>query len=230
MALSMKRLLMLAGVCSLAIMFAGEHQAQAGIATVGKITVSGTYKPVTPDPQYLYDFKISLNAPVPNPNGVGTNTFSFNDSITFNGLPGVTSGSLSSAPPTMGSPPTVAWAAAIDDLHTAPPDSSNITWTFLGSQTYSASTPAGPADGPPGPSIFLGEFQVLTTANLSAVPFPDGGTVTFSYTIDGVTTPGQFQIFAVPEPSSVILLAAGVGLLPVFWLRDRRRRQKQQPI
>ena len=100
----------------------------------------------------LYVFDVTLNAP-DNP---GTNTFTTNDFFKIENLPGITSGSLSSAPPTSpASPPfDVAWAPTIDDHNTPPPDTSDITWTFLGTHVYSASTPGGPA------TQFLGEFQV----------------------------------------------------------------------
>ena len=105
------------------------------------------------------------------------------------------------------------------------PFASNLTFEYAGSTPFTASTP-------PGTQAFLGQFEVISTYDfpIGVVPYPEGdNTITFTYTIDGNTQQGSgsFQISAIPEPSSVILLAAGVSALPMVWLRKRWRRAEQ---
>lgn len=228
----LKRLLMLAGLCSLAAMFVGEREALAG-STSGAITIKGGYKPGGGDPPYDYIFDVYLNAPsVTTP---GTNTFASGNSFTILGLPGVDSSSTHNEP---FNPPSVTWSAGASNtvLTPSPPASapyeSDFTWFFSGSNVYSATTPSG---GPLGPTIFLGQFTLLSTFSFpnGVVPFPSGTIISYTYTYNGDTQgTGQFPIISlsVPEPSSAILLASGAGLLPMFWLRERRRRQKRQAI
>jgi hypothetical protein len=229
MAPRMKRLLMLAGLCSLAAMFVGQREAQAGTST-GAITIKGGYKPGGGDPPYDYIFDVFLNAPAVNPAGSGTNTFASGNFFTIDGLPGVNSSSTHNEP---FNPPSVLWSGgAVNTVITpSPPASapyaSDFTWLFTGSTVYSTTT--GP-NGPVGPTIFLGEFTVESTFSFpnGVVPFPSGTVLSYTYTYNGDTAgSGTFPIISlsVPEPSSAILLAAGVGVLPMFWLRERRRRQ-----
>jgi hypothetical protein len=221
----MKSRWILGGLYFLTAMVVGASEAAAGTSA---ITITGGYKPGGGDPQYLYFFDVSLNAPIVS----GTNTFTTDDYFTVDGLPGVTSGSLTSAPPpSPANPPfDVAWAVSIDDLHTPGSDSSNVTWTFLGTHLYSASNPATPQS----PSTeFLGYFSVLSTFPFPADAPPFGGqtgTLSYQFSIDGRTGSGSgtFGISSVPEPSSALLLAFGSGCLPVVWLRKRRRRHQEQ--
>ena len=62
----MKRLLMLAAMCSLAAIFVEDRKAEAGA-----ITIKGGYKPGGGDPPYDYIFDVYLNGPT----SAGTNTF-----------------------------------------------------------------------------------------------------------------------------------------------------------
>ena len=230
MAPRMKRLLMLAGFCSLAAMFVGEGETLAA-SSAGAITIIGGYKPGGGDPPFDYIFDVFLNAP--GINTPGTNTFMAGDSFTVDGLPGVDSNSFHNEP---FNPPGVAWAGGA--LNTVPtpqppgsaPFASDFSWQLTGTTVYTASTPQG---GPVGSSVLLGVFTVESSYDFpnGVLPFPDGTLVNFTFTADGGGT-GQFPIMnlSVPEPSSAILLATGAGVLPMFWLRERRRRQKRQAI
>jgi hypothetical protein len=231
MAPRMKTWLMLAGLCWLTAMFVGEREAQAG--TVGAITITGGYKPGGGDPPYDYIFDVTLNAP--DLNTPGKNTFSSGNYFSIEGLPGVDNASTHNEP---FNPPSVQWAGGALNTVTTPdppasaPFASDFTWNFLGNTVYSATTPQG---GPVGASIPLGQFTVQSTYDFPAgvVPFPSGTVLSYTYTYNGETLgSGTFPIISlsVPEPTSAILLAAGAGVLPAFWLRERRRRQKQQAI
>ena len=221
----MKSCLILAGLCSLTTMLVGEREAQAG-STLAKnaITITGVYKPGTGEPPFDYIFQVFLNAPtVP-----GTNTFMKGDSFTVDGLPGVDTNSTQNAP---FNPPTVEWSGgALNMVVTASPPASapfesDFSWVFNGSNVYSVAE----GDSP----LFLGQFTVLSSFDFptGVVPLPNGTLLTYTFTADGGGT-GTFPIMnaSVPEPSSVILLAVGAGVLPMFWLRGRRRRQERQAI
>lgn len=221
----MKSTCFLAGLCSLGLMSVQTNEVEAATSA---ITITGGYKPGGGDPLYLYVFDVTLNAP----DSPGTNTFTTNDFFKIDGLPGITSGSLTSAPPTSpGSPPfDVAWVPTITDLNQSPPDASDVAWTFVGTHVYSASTPGGPA------TQFLGEFQVLSTYDFPAgtVPFPSGTEFTYTFSIDGRTGGGTstFPIIdlSVPEPSSALMLAVGTAGMLLVWLRQRQRpRQLHVP-
>jgi hypothetical protein len=217
----MKRWSMVAALCSLTAVIVLEREAHGG----GAITITGNYKPVTPDPLFLYTFTVTLNAP--DINDPGTNTFKAGDFFKIDRLPGVDASSLSSAPPTV--PPTVVWSSpAFTAAQPQPsaPYASDVAWFFAGTAEYMATTPPG---GPVGSSIVLGTFSVESAFDFppGVVPVPSGTELSYSFTVDGVSGSGMFPIFSVPEPSSVLLMAVGVGMLPTIWLRDRRRRQKQ---
>ena len=221
----MKLRWILAGLCSLVALIAGGRETQAGTSS---ITITGGYKPGGGDPPYLYIFDVYLNAPdVSTP---GTNTFQSGNSFTIDGLPGVNSSSLVNEPPTM--LPGVAWFAPAFSPGPPPPPpnsgvfSSDVTFTFGGSDVYSATTPPG---GPVGASVLLGQFTVLSTYDFTSPPYPPGFLVTYTFTANGGGS-GTFPIMdlSVPEPTSMALLGIGAGGLPLFWLRNRRRLPKQE--
>ena len=218
----------LTGLCSLAAMLAGADSAQAGTS----ITITGGYKPGGGDPPYDFIFDVYLNAPPLNT--PGTNTFQSGDYFTIDGLPGVSSTSFHNEP---FSPPGVQWVGGATNTVTTPqppapaPYASDFTWNFLGTTVYLAATPTS---GPVGSSILLGQFTVESSyTGFTTVPFPNGHEVSYTYTYDGgIPGSGTFPIIdlAVPEPTSVVLLAVGAGVLPMFWLRERRRRRRLQAL
>ncbi len=214
----MKSRWIVAGLCGLTAMLVGLRDAEAGSSS---ITITGGYMPGGGDPPYDYIFNVYLDAP----STPGTNTFKYADSFTIDGLPGVETGSTSNEPSDF---PTVVWAAQASDKVLTPggtaPYQSDFTWTFAGTTTYTATTPPG---GPMGASVWLGTFTVESVyANCTTTPFPPGAQVDFTYTLDGGTQTGSgsFQIMSIPEPSSLILLAVGAGVLPLIRLRKQSRR------
>ncbi len=206
----MKRTWILAGLCSLTTMFIGLRDVQAGSSS---ITITGGYKPGGGDPPYDYIFDVYLNAP----SSTGTNTFQNGDSFTIDVLPGLRSTTV----PSIVIP--LQWSLfSLTDV--TPPSSApyaaDVQFEYVGSTPYTVSTP-------PGGRVYLGQFEITSTYDFptGVVPYPSGTVLDYTYTIDGQTQQGggSFQIFSVPEPSSLILLAAGAGVLPLIWLRQRLR-------
>jgi hypothetical protein len=237
----MKSRWILAGLCGLTAMFVGLRDAQAVSTLTSSITITGGYMPGGGDPPFTYVFDVYLNAP--SVNSPGTNTWTSGDSFTIDALPGLNGGSSHTEPfvPPPASP-TVLWSGGASDTVTTPPPPppptyntpyyySDFSWVYSGTKDYSATTLVG---GPQGASVELGTFTVTSTYDFPAgvVPLPPNSPVNYTYQgppNSGVTF--TFQIQSAPEPSSVILLSiAAGGMLPMFWLARRRRRQMQQPI
>lgn len=216
MAPRMKSWLKLAALCSLAAMFVGEREAQAGA-----ISIKGKYMPGGGDPFYTYVFDVTLDAPT----GPGTNTLESGDSFTVKDIPGVTTGSGSTGPPGL-------WTFPVITPTQMSPPIADVQWIYAG-PNVSASNPATPQSPA---SVFLGEFTVTTTVNYptGVTPFPPTGTgvLTYTYSYDGQTQTGSGQVTvslqSVPEPSSALLLAAGTGVFPVLLLSKWRRRQREK--
>ncbi len=205
----MKYARILAGMGALTAMLSSGIEAYAGSSA---IVVTGGYKPGGGDPPYDYIFNVYLEPP-PNPPG-GSNFIASGDYFTITGLPGVTSGSLSSQP---FAPPWVPEPGKDGSM-----DSPNtMQWAFVGSTDILADASTGP--------IHLGQFVVETTASFATPPVTNGEIILYHFGYDGgaATGTGSFQIFAVPEPSSIILLVAGAGALPVFSIRKRRQRVRR---
>lgn len=229
----MKSRWMLAGLCSLTAMVVGTSEAQAG--STAAITITGGYQPGGPDPPYVYTFDAYLNAP--GINTPGTYTFEKNNSFTVEGLPGVTSISDHTQPSNW------SWKNTDYVPLQAPPGwptpyfKEDYTWTYNGSNVYNAYTPQG---GPVGQSVFLGQFSVTSFYDfpVGGMPFPNGTELKFVYTYEFTPlggTPmmengyGTFQIWSVPEPSSLALLTAGLGVLSMgVWLRKRSCHAAEQ--
>ena len=227
MTLRMKGSWILAGLGVLAMMVGDVREAQAGMTSA--IVVKGGYKTGGGDPFYDYVFQVFLEPPTT----PGSNSLITGDSFTVNSLPGVTSSSSSSV--TLPSPlpdgaTNYSWSSPtftptsnpyLSFPFTAPSYAADVQWTYTGSSTISTSTN----------EIYLGQFSVLSTYNFaeSQVPMSVGATVTYSFTFDGQAQSGSgsFPIASlpVPEPSSAILLLAGTGILPFYWLRERRRQR-----
>ncbi len=209
----MKSRSILAGLYVVTAMVVGVSEAEAAGTS---ITITGVYKPGGGDPPYDYIFNVYLNPPAV----AGTNTFQMGDSFSIEGLAGVDDTSLYHTP--------LQWSLFALTPAMPPasaPFASNLTFEYSGSTVYSASNPI------PGTSVFLGQFEVVSSYDFpnGVVPYPSGTTLSYTYTIGGVTTQGNgFQIFAVPEPSSALLFAVGSGILPVMWLLKRRRWHQEQ--
>ena len=173
------------------------------------IKVTGGYKPGTGDPPFDFIFQAFLEPP-PNPPG-GTNFIASGDFFTITGLTGVTSGSLTAQP---GNGPGTIWQPS--------PATDSVTWTFFGNQNIVATTNEIP----------LGQFTVETTESfpINNPPITAGTIIHYFFSYDGgtATGTGSFPLtnLSVPEPSSIVMLLAGVGALPVFLVRQRRRRQR----
>jgi hypothetical protein len=200
----------MAGVAVIGVMTAGGGgEARAG--TIG-ITINGGFKPVAGDPPYLYILDVYLDP------GFEVKA---NDLFTVFDLNGVTNGSLTHQPPPPGQSPAVAW---VPD-----PELDQTTWTFLGTSVIQNTNPVGSNI-----EVYLGQFEVLTTEDFppGTTPVPPNNPTTYTFQIsdlngDPVSGGGTFPMVdlgAVPEPSSIVLLALGVAALPAIAARRRHRR------
>jgi hypothetical protein len=201
MTLQMKSLRILAGTAALAVLMASGGEAHAK-----GITISSGTTQQTGDPMFSYIFEIDLLA------GSTLDTGGF---ITVYDIPFV--------PNPLTSQPNLSWGAATKLLGITPlgtpatdpddPNIFNVTWQWNGAPITNDSSS----------DLDLGTFTFGTTTEL---PSPPSVTLLFVGSLDGVnfSNQGLVAINVVPEPSSVVLLLAGVGTLPLFWLRERRRR------
>jgi hypothetical protein len=201
MTLQMKSLRILAGIAALAVLMASGGEAHAkGIA------ISSGRTQQTGDPMFNYIFDIDLLA------GSTLETGGF---ITVYDIPFV--------PNPLTSQPSLSWGAATQLLGITPkgtpttdpddPNIFNVTWQWNGAPIINNSSS----------DLDLGIFTFGSTIELSA---PPSVTLLFVGSLDGVnfSNQGLVAINVIPEPSSVVLLFAGVGTLPLFWLGERRRR------
>ena len=203
----------LVGIAALGIILAGGSEARAsGI----KITGGGIKK--FSDPFYFYIVELFLDPQF---------QFETGDSFTLHRLAGVEyPESTTGAPAGNPTDPSGPWAT---------------TFTNLGTETlpnFSPPTPVPAADltfinainvaANGGTSEkYLGQFEVLTGVSLPDLPvsyFVDVAWTANLHDLNGnaVTDSGTVVLTIIPEPTSVILLAAGLSL-PIFWHVLRRR-------
>ena len=192
---------LLAGLAVLGVMLAGGRTAQAA----GIILTSATVQQ-TGDPTYEYIFTAELEKGLTLFNG---------GFFTVYDLPGIPATALTSQP-------NISWGASIQLLGVTPPgvqppDSStiyNVTWQWNGSSPIAA---------PAGSNLPLGTFIIGSTVELPAPPEPTLYYVSFLN--DGKTPPtvDTIKVTAIiPEPTSVVLLFLGAGMIPLLSLRRRR--------
>ncbi len=184
-----------------AVVMASTSQAHAK----GGIGISSGMTQQTGDPMYNYLFEIDLFA------GSTLLTGGF---ITVYDIPDV--------PNPLTSQPNITWGAETLKTGKTPngamvfddPNIYNVTWQWNGAPIVNNSAS----------NLNLGTFTFGTTIELSS---PPSETLLYVGSLDGVnaSNQGSIMVNAVPEPSSVILLLAGIGMVPVLWLRQRRRRQ-----
>jgi hypothetical protein len=203
----------LVGIAMLGILVGSAGTAQAaGI----NINAGGIRK--VGDPFYLYVVEVTLDP-----------LFEFRsfDSFTLHNVAGLHfPGSLTGAP---SGDPTGPWATVFNNQPDGPiPNFSPPTIVPFADITW---INAGPDVTNPGPGEkFMGEFSVLTAISL---PFlPDDYSVTIDWTGkihdpngDPIDVSGQVTLgLIIPEPSSVALLAAGLGLPALCLVRRHRRK------
>ena len=202
---------LLGGAVATVALLLGGSPARAGITIVG-----GGIKPFG-DPFYFYIVKVYLDP-----------TFQFlnGDSFTLNTLAGVNSSGSTTGQPS-GSP-SGPWTPIIRNRGTGPiPNFSPPTIVPLADVTWRN---AGPdIFNPGGTGKSLGEFRVLTAISLPELP--KSYTVEVGWTAqlhdangDPFRDSGVVVLGMIPEPTSAILLAGGLGLPVLLWRRSRLRR------
>ncbi len=200
----------LVGLTTLGVVLASALEAQGS-----SIKITGQQMPGTGDPPYFYIFDVFLE----------TNSFiQSGDSFTINNLIGVTPAGFPMAgdPGSSSGTPNASWAtAAITVTSTTYPYTSSVTWTYAGTTPISA--PSNPVD--------LGQFFVETTVSFQSPPYLVGTLIGYSYNIGAQTVSGSGTFaMSVPEPSSLIMLVAGAGMVLVPICRHRsRKRQSRLP-
>jgi hypothetical protein len=191
----------LAGLAVLGVTLGGGSEAQAkGII----ITKGGTQH--NPDPSFNYFFDVELT-----PN----TTLQTGGFFTVYDLLGINMRSLTSQP-------NASWGESIQTIGITPsgvnpPDSPtlfNITWKWNGPAQMSGDS-----------ALSLGRFRA------GPLDFQPTNTVVYVGSLDGVTgsNQGTIKLSAVPEPSSLVLVLAGAGTLPLLlrWQKRRRAGTKQ---
>ncbi len=186
--------------------------AQAGIMVVG-----GGIKKFG-DPFYFYVVEVSLDP------GFQVELF---DNFTLHELGGVHDpGSATAAP---GGTPSGPWATSFTNQPSGPlPNFSPPTIVPFADLTFINAgfdvQNAGPGEVP------LGEFRVLTAVSLPELPPPYFVDIAWTANIhdlngNKVTDSGTVHLTLItPEPASLLMLGAGLGL-PAAWLYARRRRR-----
>jgi hypothetical protein len=202
----------LAGLAVMAMLSIG-----GGVAHAGKVTLGGQITPLPGGSPFLYEFELFLDFGTIAPGSslmIGTPPL---------GLVGVNQLSGTTQPPTIFSP---------NDIWVVPPGGivttgsgpygteSSVTWDFISGTTYTNS--------PGSPLLETGLFNVET-----AFTYPDnmppampGTVIDYVFTFaDGTTSSGTVTLTPIiPEPSSIILFLAGVGVLPLLrtWVKRSR--------
>jgi hypothetical protein len=203
--------------CILGLTLLATSLGTGGTARASGISITGGGIKQFGDPFYYYIFELHMDPGY---------SFQLKDSITLHELAGVhTPGSTTSSPngpPDPSGPWTPVFTNQPDGL--LPNYSPPTTVHFADVTFLNAINVAGPYTS----EKYLGEFRILTAQSLPLLP--KDYTVTIDWTAmlhdpsgnlvdkSGTVTLGIIT----PEPTSILLLGAGVGL-PLFWTLRRRR-------
>jgi hypothetical protein len=193
---------LLAGLAMIGMMLVGESEARAG--STGIVITKGS-TPSVGDPHYEYLFDIQL---------LPGSTLDPGGYITIYDLPEIDQFSLTGQP-------SASWGSSLQLLGRTPagvtitdsPSIWNVTWQWNGAAI----------SAPSNANLDLGNFAV------GPIDQPVSPLLLYVGSLDGTnpTTPGQIQVNAIPEPSSVILMLTAAGLLPLY-ARIKRRRPAVQ--
>jgi hypothetical protein len=201
---------------ALLVVIAGSE----GAARAGTVGLKGHIVQLPGGSPFLYEFELDLDSGTLSPGSslmVGTPP---------KGLIGVGQNSGTSQPPTTGPSHTDVWVVPFGGIVTTGSGpygtQSSVTWDFQSGATYTNTFQ--------NPPIVIGFFNVETVFS-----YPDNmppsipGVTVIDYVFtfaDGTKSSGSITL-TIPEPSSAILLLAGVGVLPLvhrFMKRSRLRK------
>jgi hypothetical protein len=198
-----------AGLAVLGTIIAGG-EARAGKAG---ITINpGGIKPGTGEPPWFYFFDVYLDPGFEvKASGSPLNFFEVGSSSPTGSpttpLVGV---GTDSPPPTQ--PTAVQWVPTLG--------TETVTWTLHGKRSV---TNAGTSE------MFLGQFLVETDKSFPKPPVAPGTIIDYNFRVidlatkTSITGSNSFTLVSIPEPSSVVMLAAGAAVMAVVVIRGRRR-------
>ena len=229
-----KRSSLLAGLAVLGTAMGIVREGYAGSTALNSISISGGLVQGSGggsgDPPYIYVFDVYLTSGFISPGATGFSTF------TVDGLVGIDSNSLPSATqPDLSHPYNGEFwqPSAINTFSTGSSTpgfnyASDLSWSYTGGPTV---TTVG---------FFLGQFTIETDYQnyvTGTPPVPIGSTLDFSYSLDGGgsgnTGTGTIVVqngYPTPEPSSIILMLAGLPLLPYMVIRQRTVARKSEAV
>jgi hypothetical protein len=185
-----------------------------GLVYAGTVIVKGHQNPLPGGSPFLYTFELDLEQGTIAPGSslqVGTPP---------KGIIGVDTNSGTGEPPKTGPNPNDFWSVPAGGIVTTGSGpygtQSSVTWDFISGTTYTNTNPNKPVEV----AIFTAETAFNYPDNMP--PSIPGITVidfTFHFA-DGSIDTGSFTL-SIPEPSSVILLLAGVGAVPLLrgWVK-----------
>jgi hypothetical protein len=220
---------LLRGGCLLGLAVLGAVFVAGGPVRAGSLVVGGGGIVKVGDPFYQYVIEVYLEPGYQIYGGsIGTA-----DNFTIHQMPAVSDGSNGYTPPSLtsqpGGSPSGPWTPQITfDSHGPFPGSnppfdvpiSDVTWYNSGPNIAAGTS-----------EVYLGEFRVQTWQPIPFIIAPFSLTFHWSANVhdangNPVSDPGgdfTLTLLPIPEPASTTMLACGLGLPAVLWLRRRKR-------
>lgn len=190
------------GLVLLGAMIAGGREARAG----GVSAKLGSGQGGDPIDTYIATVTLNANTSVPGYTGGSSPSLV----VTFTGITGITSNATDTVDILSQNPsyPQSVWTVSLS--------ASNGGTITLSEVNYSAI-------GPYTSATQLVDVQIVTPMNAPPA-LPPGTMVSYTTSINGSSpAPATATVYAIPEPSSVIMMLMGAAILPYCAIRARRR-------